>query len=358
MFVGIKIGDCLKEIKWKYYYRYKPIFDEDVEGKYTFIQRCLLFLKITKVNLFGDYLTPNLLKDKVEMSPDMISNIILKTLSSDKPCMVARFGANEQRITANYISIKRGRKQLVRALCGHQPFWWWDKQVRREFTTIAGFFPDEDSFLRRYSERMINDTKSLDVLLCWFGWESLLIDADSGRISLVGLQEAEPWWQNVPWTKFLEGKRVLVVHPYAELIQRQYMNREKLFANKLILPNFELKTLKAVQSIGGKVDGYENWFEALKWMENEMDKVDYDVALIGCGAYGFCLAAHAKRSGKKAVHLGGALQLLFGIKGNRWEDESYHPVFNYNNLFNEFWVKPDSSYRPDNAEQFEGACYW
>ena len=134
MFVGIKIGDCLKEIKWKYYYRYKPIFDEDVEGKYTFIQRCLLFLKITKVNLFGDYLTPNLLKDKVEMSPDMISNIILKALSSDKPCMVARFGANEQRITANYISIKRGRKQLVRALCGRQPFWWWDKQVRREFT--------------------------------------------------------------------------------------------------------------------------------------------------------------------------------------------------------------------------------
>lgn len=73
MFVGIKIGDCLKEIKWKYYYRYKPIFDEDVEGKYTFIQRCLLFLKITKVNLFGDYLTPNLLKDKVEMNPGYFS---------------------------------------------------------------------------------------------------------------------------------------------------------------------------------------------------------------------------------------------------------------------------------------------
>ena len=89
-----------------------------------------------------------------------------------------------------------------------------------------------------------------------------------------------------------------------------------------------------------------------------MDKVDYDVALIGCGAYGFCLAAHAKRSGKKAVHLGGVLQLLFGIKGNRWEDKNYHPVFDYNTLFNSFWVKPGDDYRPDNAEQFEGACYW
>lgn len=46
-----------------------------------------------------------------------------------------------------------------------------------------------------------------------------------------------------------------------------------------------------------------------------MDKIDYDICLIGCGAYGFPLAAHAKRKGKKAVHLGGALQLLFGIKG-------------------------------------------
>lgn len=46
-----------------------------------------------------------------------------------------------------------------------------------------------------------------------------------------------------------------------------------------------------------------------------MDKVEYDVCLIGCGAYGFPLAAHAKRTGHKAIHLGGSLQLLFGIAG-------------------------------------------
>lgn len=51
-------------------------------------------------------------------------------------------------------------------------------------------------------------------------------------------------------------------------------------------------------------------------MKDEIDKQDYDIALIGCGAYGFPLAAHIKRSGKKAIHLGGALQLLFGIKVN------------------------------------------
>ena len=41
---------------------------------------------------------------------------------------------------------------------------------------------------------------------------------------------------------------------------------------------------------------------------------NFDIALIGCGAYGFPLAAFVKGIGKKAVHIGGPLQLFFGIK--------------------------------------------
>ena len=87
------------------------------------------------------------------------------------------------------------------------------------------------------------------------------------------------------------------------------------------------------------------------------------MALIGCGAYGFHLAAHVKRRGKKAVHLGGALQLLFGIKGKRWEDALYGAVTlgekgRYPALFNEYWVYPDEHYKPANANQVEGGCYW
>ena len=46
----------------------------------------------------------------------------------------------------------------------------------------------------------------------------------------------------------------------------------------------------------------------------------FDVAIIGCGAYGMPLAAMLKQAGKQAIHLGGATQLLFGIKGKRWEE--------------------------------------
>jgi len=351
------MGRLVDKLLWKYYYRYKPLSDSDSEGAYSAAEKAMMFLNITKVNLWGDYLTPERLKCRVELLPERISDIIFKTLSADGPCMVARFGANEQRIVANYLSIVNPHKSIVKAVTGRIPFWWWNKQVRKDFTELAGFFPDKTAYLEQYAQRMIEDTKSLDVLLAWFGWEPLLIE-DRNDIQLVGLQEAEPWWQKNPWTRYLKGKKVLVVHPFAELIESQYNKRARLFANQDVLPEFELKTLKAVQSIGGRAEGFDNWFEALEWMEGEMDRTDYDVALIGCGAYGFCLAAHAKRSGRKAVHLGGVLQLLFGIKGNRWEDKNYHPVFDYTTLFNDAWVKPDQHLRPENAEKCEGACYW
>ena len=99
-------------------------------------------------------------------------------------------------------------------------------------------------------------------------------------------------------------------------------------------------------------------------MKDQIGQTDFDICLLGCGAYGFSLAASVKRMGKQAVHLGGALQLLFGIKGKRWEDPQYGvqrwglPEGFYVNMFNDHWKKPDDFTKPANAQQVEGACYW
>ena len=81
-----------------------------------------------------------------------------------------------------------------------------------------------------------------------------------------------------------------------------------------------------MQSIGGGKGEFATWFDALEWMEQEVDKREFDIAIIGCGAYGFNLAAHIKRKGKKAIHLGGATQLLFGITGKRWEENEDYKI--------------------------------
>lgn len=97
--------------------------------------------------------------------------------------------------------------------------------------------------------------------------------------------------------------------------------------------------------------------------EKEIDKCDYDICLIGCGAYGFPLAAHVKRMNKKAIHMGGSLQLLFGIIGKRWEDPEYGYIELkkkgcYPQLINKYWIRPGMKEKPQNAIQVESGCYW
>jgi hypothetical protein len=66
------------------------------------------------------------------------------------------------------------------------------------------------------------------------------------------------------------------------------------------------------------------------------------------------LAAHVKRLGKKAVHLGGSTQILFGIKGKRWEENNKF----ISSIMNQHWVRPLESETPSNINKIEDGCYW
>ena len=74
---------------------------------------------------------------------------------------------------------------------------------------------------------------------------------------------------------------------------------------------------------------------------------------VGAGAYGLPLAYHAKKLGKKAIQLGGPTQILFGIKGKRWDD---HDVIS--KLYNSYWVRPSADETPSNYKAVEEGCYW
>ena len=88
-------------------------------------------------------------------------------------------------------------------------------------------------------------------------------------------------------------------------------------------------------------------------MKSQIDKIDFDIALIGCGAYGLPLAAHVKRAGKIGVHMGGCLQILFGIMGKRWDE---HPIIS--KLYNDNWVRPSELEKPKSYLKVEDGCYW
>lgn len=269
------------------------------------------------------------------------SRAVRERLEQRSPCMIARFGA----IEIKAVVLPLLPRPVQGLLCHH-----FSERLR----VNAGVFPSGEASLRRFAALMEDDTGELDILGSWRSEEALLRPKLRG-VELVPLPALEPYFSATPWSAALEGLKVLVVHPFTKTIESQYHNhRHQLFQDERILPQFKsLILLQAVQSIAGTPTRFKDWFEALDWMKDQINAIDFDVALIGCGAYGFPLAAHVKRLGKIGIHLGGATQILFGIRGRRWDANQ-----ELARHFNEYWVRPSAEETPTHARIVENACYW
>lgn len=115
------------------------------------------------------------------------------------------------------------------------------------------------------------DVKIIDILGSYIKAEKKVktyLSDDCVRVDLNGYYA--PFLLKNPWTSLLKGKKVLVVHPFTDSIQKQYERREFLFDNPDVLPAFEkLYLVRAVQSMAGNGvnTGFSDWFKALEYMK-------------------------------------------------------------------------------------------
>ena len=276
--------------------------------------------------------------------PDEEANdLIFKKLIEGKPCFITRFGSSE---LASLLFYRHSRQ--------HNNSHNWNRHHEHILCEVSGFFPFTQQSMDRFSDYYLGIIKNIDVLGVWNVGEDDVADLFNPGIKLINLPAIEPYYFNDPWSRALAGKKVLVIHPFADSVQRQYLKKDLLFVNKNILPAFDLKIIKAVQTVADNTQGFEDWFAALDFMCAEIAKQDFDIAIIGAGAYGMPLGNFIKtKMGKVAIHMGGATQLLFGIKGKRWDD--FPKV---KSLFNEHWVNPSLAERPEGLERVEGGSYW
>ena len=190
-----------------------------------------------------------------------IRNLIL----SGKPFLAGRFGATELSCVRTFdfeVSSK------------------YDK-VLSQMKMWSGFFPSEKEMGFNFKNLMMKSIPSADVMGIWMlpFEEYYLNKYGKTDLKTTYLFDLEPWSSpENPWSAALKGKKVLVIHPFAETIKFQYQNRVNLFPGTEILPEFELKILKAVQTVAGtKDDRFDSWFDALDWMYQEAIKIDFDV---------------------------------------------------------------------------------
>lgn len=295
-------------------------------------------------------------KENYQFTDEPASALIRERILSKEPLMIARLGATELNAILNYHFIDGGYlKNVGNIIKGIPYFMKYKKGVMSNMNVLSGFFPATEENMDRFARMSIEDIAEIDILGSWLKQEKFLFPFMKPDHSRVRLWDLTSFKHSHPWTEALAGKKVLIVHPFENTIIEQYKKRTKIFKDQRVLPEFDLLTLKAVQSAGDNDSGFKSWFSALDYMTDQINKKDFDIALLGCGAYGLPLAARIKRSGKQAIHIGGALQSLFGIKGARWEQPPYNFQDKY---YNEHWVRPSDSDKPKGADKIEGACYW
>jgi hypothetical protein len=263
----------------------------------------------------------------LQQSSDVIREGILGT----KPFMAGRFGLTE------------GALLWYTGVRGRPP----SGDIRYRLSWGVGLFPVTPDTIAVFIKEQTTSAMNADAMLVWnkYGWEKeLLAKTTRPKTSFLKKRSMSAVFMvDSPWTSALAGKRVIVVHPFAETI----INQHRLIEELGILPDFELTVLQTPITVGPQKSG--SWKDYLNTLKVKVSEYQFDVALIACGGYGMPLAGHIKKHGGKAVVVGGALQLFFGIKGKRWDKGS---------LYNEHWVRPAEHERPRGYKKIEGGCYW
>tara|TARA_R100000995_G_scaffold34617_1_gene15638 strand:+ start:815 stop:1648 length:834 start_codon:yes stop_codon:yes gene_type:complete len=263
---------------------------------------------------------------------------IKAAIEEGKPFLASKIGSVERTVISDRVQ-----------------FNYYHQQTMFEASNNAGISPGDVNTLDFFFDCYTGALSSVSFLGLWppTSEEAIVVQNFAPQAECFSLRFMEPFYFDNPWSEALEGKKVLVIHPFEEDIVSQYEKRELLW-NHNVLPRFELKTIKSEQTNGGGLNGNNLTFpEALEVMISKMEKVDYDIAVIGCGAYGLILADFALAQGKQAVHMGGGVQIMFGIKGRRWD---HHPDISL--MYNDHWCRPHESTRPVRFNQIEGGTYW
>jgi len=206
------------------------------------------------------------------------------------------------------------------------------------------------------------------------GWYPPLVKFEQGLLNThcpsafrTPLRSLEPYYVEPDnrWSAALEGKRVAIVSSFADTIQQQVGKLHKPWASlaspETLLPasttwlpvRSHYPPLIASEGSCAWPVGIRDWNAAVNYLFQKVLATGAKIALVGCGALGVVLAARLKHHGVSVIIMGGAIQVLFGIKGKRWRTHSVISTF-----WNSEWVLPSSDETPGGAATIEGGCYW
>jgi hypothetical protein len=243
-----------------------------------------------------------------------------------------------------------------------------DSDRRSLLELHAGVFPSTEESVGAWAKEYTDATKESNVFAgAWYKplaqieWTYLQRYSPNSR--RIPLRSLEPYYSmpDRSWLKALDGQHVTVVSSFTESMSEQIHSFSKIWPQvpSLIPPRIQWSFVRSYYCPATAKDhcawpsSIQSWQDAVGMLESQVLATGARIVLIGCGGLAMPLALRLKRQGKICIVLGGAIQLLFGLKGQRWIN---HPFISQ--LFNSSWKRPSHTEHPRNAHKIEGGCYW
>ena len=271
------------------------------------------------------------------------NNKIINLIKENKPFIISRLGG-EISITYNFLK----NKTLINSY---------------QLQNNAGIYNINKNnyiFYIKYNKECLQNSNFLA------SFKSLLVNKQNFFINKYNLDTLyhrilEPFYcclENIkPWSHYLINKKVLIINPFVNSFQKQLKNGFRIFKNKKIfLEEQQFVFYKSFNTTAGNYI-HKDWLETFKIMCNDISKLDFDIALLGCGGYGLPLCNFIKtKLNKSSIYIGGGLQLLFGVMGKRWEvRDDWKQIIKENGCK---FIKPSGDEIIKNCNKVEGGCYW
>ena len=279
---------------------------------------------------------------------------IIRLLNGSNKFFIARLGiGDETHITVHYLRNKRVTAEYLAPQINLNGIYSKTNNLR-----------DYEAFCLSYDRAIAN----CDVLASFtFNSRNIIgiqqFFAKRHNLPQIHSKALEPFYccmSNIkPWSHYLLGKKVLIVNPFTESMKRQLAAGFQIFkdpSKRIFLDGQEFVFYKSYQTIAGN-HLHSSWRETFSLMCNDIRKLNFDIALLGCGGYGLPLCNFIKSDlNKSAIYVGGGLQLLFGVMGNRWAARpEWQEIIRENGCK---FVKPSPDEAVPNKESIEGGCYW
>lgn len=229
--------------------------------------------------------------------------------------------------------------------------------------TQEGVFPADPEFYLRYNDFYMEHVRNLDCIGLYLNnWdvalEKPIIDYYQLRNKFNYYAEQQPdrsieGEQGPCYLPYFRDKKVLIICPFATLL-RDRAEREIFEGvwSKINKPWFYPHSVTALEFPYGFArstqEKYDTILNLYQEITAEIEQRSFDIALIGAGGLAIPIASFIKNMGKLGLDLGGHLQIVFGVIGQKWRNL---PDWQQN-YYNEWWIDMPAAYKPE-----EDACF-